>query len=483
MAESKSYSVTQYCTSIQKLLKQRVPEIWVHGVISQLNIRGRVVYLQMAEYKEDDSRPVSTLSLMMFTSDFEAMNTRLSKEVQPFRLEVDLKVSLLLEADFYVPSGKFQARIKDIDPNFTLGELAVTRKKILEMLKGKGLFDKNREHVLSITPLKLGLITAEGSAAHNDFMEIINQSDYAFDIQVVSAKMQGTETEPTVLKALRKLAKQDLDVVCICRGGGSKTDLVYFDSEALCVEIANYPMPVLTGIGHQIDTSLVDLVAWDNKITPTACARFLVEQLDAQWQKLVEIKRELRYSWEVILQSQSDAIYTVGKGILTRAPQLVTLEREKIKRHTIGLQRGPIKLITHHQINFESVRSNLHHTWNNFYQTTLASLKGLGVSLTHQVDNRIKEEQRAIIGHKSDVTRRWDRERDIRQQDLKGKGALLRSLDPKRTLERGYSISKIEKKDGKSALAHFSGLSEGDILVTEFKDGAVFSKITGKGVS
>ncbi len=482
MPEVKSYSVSQYCTSIQKLVKQRVPDIWVHGVISQLNIRGRVVYLQIAEYKENDSRPVSNLSIMMFTSEYEAMNARLAQEVQPFNLEVDLKVSLLLEADFYVPSGKFQARIKDIDPNFTLGEMAVTRKKILALLHQKGLIDKNREHDLSPIPLKVGLITAEGSAALNDFLEVINLSGYDFEILVESAKMQGPETESTVLKALKKLSKKDLDVVCICRGGGSKTDLVYFDSEALCIAIAEYPMPVITGIGHQIDTSLVDMVAWDNKITPTACARFLVEMLDIQWALICERKEQLRRSWEYILQAQNEAIYSVGYSILNRAPQLVALEREKLKRHTTGLIRGPQKLLTQHQILFESVKSALKENWGRFYQTELAQLKSTITKLHYGATDQLKENSARVATKIAEIKQRWRSEVEMQQNDLKNRGQLIRSLDPKRALERGYSISKIKKADGTASLADFSQLHDGDILVTEFKDGAVFSKITGKEV-
>lgn len=137
----------------------------------------------------------------------------------------------------------------------------------------------NRELPLPLLPLGIGLITSETSAAYNDFVSTIKASGYAFKITTISAKMQGQNTENDIIEALGKLREMDdLDVVCIIRGGGAKTDLVFFDSYALCRAAALFPLPVITGIGHEIDESLLDKVAHTHSITPTDCANFFDRQ-------------------------------------------------------------------------------------------------------------------------------------------------------------------------------------------------------------
>jgi exodeoxyribonuclease VII large subunit len=234
-----------------------------------------------------------------------------------------LRIKVLIEADYYIPQGKFQGKIIDIDESFTVGEIAITRTKIWERLVSENLSRLNAQLPMPLLPLNIGLVTSESSAAYKDFVSTIKASGFAFSIKTIPAKMQGQNTEADIIEALGKLREcEDLDVVCIIRGGGAKTDLVFFDSYALCRAAALFPLPVLTGIGHEIDESLLDRVAHTRLITPTDCARFLVERVYTAWQRLQTMCYELGgLAWHF------------------------TKEKERLDRSVLGLKRGVQKIL------------------------------------------------------------------------------------------------------------------------------------------
>jgi exodeoxyribonuclease VII large subunit len=255
-AVKKAYTVSLYNRGVERLLKKHAKSVWVEGVITQLQVRGKAAYLTLGEFAEDDAKPKAVLDVMLWAWQLEDYNARFAQLPTPFALRPDLKVSLLLEPNFYVPTGRFQPKVLDVDEAFTLGELSLTRRKILEKLQKEGLLDKNKKLALAEVPLRIGLITAPGSAAFKDFTTVLLQSGFSFQILLASARMQGAATESTVTEAFAALAKHSLDCICLVRGGGAKTDLVFFDSENICRAIAACPVPVLTGIGHEIDRSL-----------------------------------------------------------------------------------------------------------------------------------------------------------------------------------------------------------------------------------
>ncbi len=444
-ASLKAFSISQYNTSIKRLLKGQVPKIWVRGVITQLNVRGRICYITLGEFLEGNPSPVSVLQVYLWSSEFETYNLRFATLANPFSLRVELKICAQLEADYYVPSGKFQAKILAIDENFTLGELVQTRQKILKALMAEGLLQKNKALIFSPRPLRIGLITAPNSAAYNDFTSVLIRSGFSFQIFFHPAKMQGSETESDLVAALGRLSKKKLDVIAIIRGGGSKTDLVYFDSEAICRAIANAPVPVLTGIGHEIDNSLADLVAFSNLITPTDCAKFLEMRLQTAMQTLFDAYMKIKESWRSLFQestyqlreasatlnsvwdNQGNAEKTrcihLAKNLIRLSHSLLQIQKEQLRRNQTGLMRGPGKIIELQRALFGNRAEALSHHWSRARQRTQSQLSQQYLKLRLGVQERVRREQGTI--------------------PLKEK--LLNAVDPAKMLARGYIILKSEK--------------------------------------
>jgi exodeoxyribonuclease VII large subunit len=339
-----SYSLSNYLLSVQRFVRNQIPQVWVYGTVTGLQEKGKMVYITLAEYEDDSVLPKASLGTVMYASQYTALCSRLNELPLPFQIKKDLKIKVLLEAEFYIPYGKFQCKILDMDTAFTVGEIAITRAKIWERLVKENLHRLNGELPMPLLPLSIGLITSETSAAYNDFVSTIKASGYAFKITTVPAKMQGQNTENDIIEALGKLREyKDLDIVCIIRGGGAKTELVFFDSYALCRAAALFPLPVLTGIGHEIDESLLDKVAHTHLITPTDCAKFLIARVDLAWQRLQTLFFEFEGLMQIFAREHDKVNY---KALLLSniCNKRFIQEKEKLSRNALGLQRGVPKI-------------------------------------------------------------------------------------------------------------------------------------------
>lgn len=422
----KTFPVSKYLSAVKKLVTTQIPPVWVNGVITQITERGRMVYLCVAEFAEGDVRPVAKLDLYMFAGEFSQMQSRLANLPIPFTLREEIKVNLLIEADFYVGGGKFQCRVKNIDPNFTVGELAKTRQAILQKLEREGLLEKNKRTPFAALPLKVGLVTGESTAAYKDFTTTLAGSGFPFEVVARFARMQGNETETTVLEALGNLrAMDDLDVVCIVRGGGAKTDLNYFDSEALCRAIANFPCPVLTGIGHQIDESLSDKVAYASCITPTDCAKFLIARAESAKRALAETILKIATAAQTSLASAKERLHRAESGISVVFGKRLAAEDQKLFSIARNLISGPGRI-------FRSEREKLDR-----------NLEGLKFGAQKIV---------ALANAKFEIV-----------------AEKVRANDPKRILSRGFSYAT---RNGKAVMAA-SEIKSGDELSLHFADGDV----------
>ncbi len=490
------YSITQYNRSVERLLKTQVPRIWVKGVITQLNVRGRMAYLTLGEFAEGDARPKAVLELTLWASELEAHNLKFSRLPTPLLLRVELKVAVQVEANFYVPSGRFQPRITAIDENFTLGELSLTRQKTLERLAQEGLLKKNKALVLSPWPLRIGLITAPGSAAYQDFTTVLLKSGFSFQIFFAGAKMQGDATESSVLEGLKILSQKNLDVICLVRGGGAKTDLVYFDSEKICRGIALCPMPVLTGIGHEIDNSLADLVAYADKITPTDCAKFLESRLLEFYATLSQRaanlsdhwKLELQEAWHILAQ-RAEVVKNQWQGrrsmeelrsqerlrlLSQQTRQILQSENRKLALNFTGLMRGPEKILQLESLRFKNRLQGLAHNWSRLYSFQNQYLKSSSLRLKEGANGRLSAATSVLQPWSRMVKTWWKQGSRNTKESLALKTKLIKAADPARMLMLGFSIMR---NSSGSIVTRAENVKAGDLLIHQMQDGQLESKV------
>jgi exodeoxyribonuclease VII large subunit len=275
--QEETLTVGQVTTRLTRAVAAAFPaEVWVRGEVQGLrpaNASGHV-YLTLCEKAR--GRDTATVSVALFRQSRARIDRALA-EHPGFRLANGLEVRVRGRVQYAY--GRVQLVLSEIDPVHTLGRLAAERDRTLAALRAEGLLDRNAALALPFAPLRLALVTSDGSAACHDVLHELEGSGLGFAVRVVDARVQGQGAEASVLAALTRALAARPDVVLVVRGGGSRTDLATFDRERIARAIASAPVPVLTGIGHETDISVADAVAHTAFKTPTACAAAVVERL------------------------------------------------------------------------------------------------------------------------------------------------------------------------------------------------------------
>jgi len=276
-ADEPTFTVAELNADIGAVLGRAFPdELWVRGEIANLSrpASGHV-YFDLVEGE-------CGLAVTLWASDRQVVNAVLRRSGGAVRMTDGTEVRIRVRVSWFARGGQVSLRMLSIDTAYTLGRLAEARELLLMKLKSEGLLARQPALRMAPVPLRVGLVTSDNSAAAHDFLRTLETSPYAWDVVLVDARVQGVDAEASVLTALDRIKTHGVDVVCVVRGGGARTDLAVFDSEAIARAIALYPLPVFTGIGHEVDTTVADLVAPRRCLTPTACAGALVDRV-AEW--------------------------------------------------------------------------------------------------------------------------------------------------------------------------------------------------------
>ena len=334
--EARTLSVSQFLDIVKGVLSQAFEGgLWIQGEIEGFNGRGKHTYFTIVER---ESGKKAAVSIAIFEYQMRHIKPLLTKH----RLELadGIKVRLYGTPDIYVDRGSFSFKVTNIDPRFTLGDLAGQRDEIVQRLKTRGLYVANKLVPLPVAPLRIALITSIGSAAHADALHELEASGIGFEVFVHDVRVQGAEAVPTVVAAIEQAgARNDIDVVMLVRGGGSKTDLLAFDSEEIAAAIGMCPLPVFTGIGHEVDTSIADEVAHRAYKTPTACAagvvqlvQEFVQSTEDAWSQISLTASELLSDAERSLNETAQAVKSAVVLALNESAHALRAAADRVRR-------------------------------------------------------------------------------------------------------------------------------------------------------
>ena len=417
-----TYSVSELAASVGRTISRAFPdEIWVQGEIRDLSraASGHVYFTLLDPEAAGNSGAV--LPVTLFSSDKVAVNRVLARS-GAVRMTDGVAVRIRGRLSHYAPRGVVQLRMTWIDTDFTLGKLAAERERLVQSLRARGLLDRNPALPLPLVPLRVGLVTSAGSAAHADFLDELARSGYAWRVLLADSRVQGPDAAPDLIRALAALGNRDLDVIAVVRGGGATTDLAVFDSEEVAVAIAFCPIPVVTGIGHETDVSVADLAARNFK-TPTACAAGLVAAVAhfvGHIDQLAAATRRAVNSRLAVAAADLDHV----SARLSRAA-LGATERASVGVAEAGrrISRGSRRRLARAADSLTALGSRL----------VRGSSRQLATSGTH-ID-RLQDS--ALVVARRLTSRAEDR--------LVGAEQRLALLDPGRLLARGWSITRTEE--------------------------------------
>ncbi len=351
----KTYSLYELNEFVRRVVALNFNEsIWLTAEIGQINESRGHRFLSLLEKEGEDI--VAEMSAVIWASDFRRIKRVLGEHTEGV-LSNGAEVRLRGRLDFHERYGlKFV--IEDVDPTFTLGKMELERQELMAKLEAEGLFKLNAQQPLPSVLQRLAVISSETAAGWEDFRSHIDENNYGydFDIQFYAAAMQGIFVEKEVMRQLKAIEARlaDFDAVVIIRGGGAKLDLAAFDGGELCRTIAYFPLPVLTGIGHEIDTTVADLVAHTALKTPTAVADFLINHNATFESQVLEFGNSLRFYAQNRLNTEGGYLAQAESMLTFPSQFMLRNQHQKLDELSRRLAVAPTHILTYEKIKIDN---------------------------------------------------------------------------------------------------------------------------------
>lgn len=429
-----AYSLLELNNRVKHVLQQAIPDTcWIRAEMSDVrcNASSGHCYLEFIEKHPVSGQLVARARGSIWAKTFRMLKPYFEMETGQL-FASGLKVLVKVSVEFHELYG-YSLTVLDIDPAYTVGDLIRKRQEIIRQLKEEGVFFLNKELSFPTLPKRIAVITSPTAAGYEDFLNQLtnNKAGYPFYTRLFPALMQGERTEESVIAALDRVFQQMeyFDVVVIIRGGGATSDLSSFDSYLLAANCAQFPLPVITGIGHERDDTVLDLVAHTRMKTPTAVAEFLIARMDRAAEELNGLQQAISLSATDRLAKQQALLQLLGSRLPVLA--LNQIERNRMLLQRIGNQ-------------FPIVATTLLSKKRNRLDT-------LSVHFRNQVEGVLMEQRRWI---------------ELTEQFVK-------MASPDYLLKRGYSLTLRNGKIVKQA----EELEQGDELTVRFADGEVQAQV------
>ena len=312
----KQYTLSELCQAIEQVLQFELGETyWVRAEIASLTERGHC-YMELVE-KAKNNTVAAKVRATCWQQVYHLLSAYFATETGQ-TLSVGMQVLLQVEVSFHSVYG-LSLNVVGIDPTFTLGDLARQRQLTIQRLQEDGVMDLQRALTIPSLPRRIAVISAADAAGYGDFCHqlLSNSSGFLFRTQLFPAVMQGDQSPASIIAALEQIAYQveQYDVVVIVRGGGATTDLRNFDDYSLAFHCANFPLPIIAGIGHTRDVSVVDMVVHTSVKTPTAAAEWLITAMQKQADRLAELQLRLQRIAQHAIRKQQNQLNTLWQSL------------------------------------------------------------------------------------------------------------------------------------------------------------------------
>ena len=312
----KQYTLSELCQAIEQVLQFELGDTyWVRAEIASLTERGHC-YMELVE-KAKNNTVAAKLRATCWQQVYHLLSAYFATETGQ-TLFVGMQVLLQVEVSFHSVYG-LSLNVVGIDPTFTLGDLARQRQLTIQRLQEDGVMDLQRALTIPSLPRRIAVISAADAAGYGDFCHqlLSDNSGFLFRTQLFPAVMQGDQSPASIIAALEQIAYQveQYDVVVIVRGGGATTDLRNFDDYSLAFHCANFPLPIIAGIGHTRDVSVVDMVVHTSVKTPTAAAEWLITAMQEQADRLAELQLRLQRIAQHAIRKQQNQLDNLWQSL------------------------------------------------------------------------------------------------------------------------------------------------------------------------
>lgn len=458
MNQPRSYTLSQFASMVGNAVRRDplLQGTWVLAELSDFRVgAGGHCYMELIE-KDSRGTTIAKMRANMWANTAAAVMPRFQAATGR-NLASGLKVMMYGSATYH-PNFGFSFSIADIDPSFTMGDLERLRREILMRLHKEGVLTRNKELPVPIAPQRIAVISSATAAGYGDFINHLNSSaeKFVFYPVLIPALMQGDKTASSVLEALDYIEScVDLwDVVVIIRGGGSTTDLNGFDDYELARRVATFSIPVVVGIGHERDRTVLDDIAAVRCKTPTAVAGWLTDSLREAWNKAALLTEKVLGDAAEIVKAEYGRFMNLEALVPVMVQKRVADHRLRLADIAAAIPGNAARILA-------SARSKL--------DTTLQL-----IPMT--VANRTNVERTHLDYIEQNIQREIVSKIEKESRHLESIGSVVSAIDPASTLRRGFSITRI---DGK-AVTSASEVAEGAVVETTLMQGVIKSRVIGE---
>ncbi len=454
MQEQKTFTLLQVANSIRKTLSERYQStFWVRAEMNKLNYYKHSGHCYPELVEKENGKIIAQMNGILWKTDFlNANNKFLAQLKEP--LKDGIKILFLAKITFD-PAHGMALQILDIDPAFTMGDLEREKQETIAKLRSEGIFDKNKSLSFPVLPQRIAIISVETSKGYADFLNVItdNQWNYKFFHMLFPSVLQGEKAVDGIISQLRQIKRiaAHFDVVAIIRGGGGDVGLSCYNSYRLAKEIVNFPLPVITGIGHATNETVAEIVSHLNAITPTKLADYLTQRF---------------HNYSVPVQRAEEVLKTIiRKKIFDEKLEL----RNEVRHFRSSTQRMLIENKSGLHASSASLMRQSQFRFRNENATLISLQTSVGKTSTSLLDRRQSEIIQGQIVLNKDL-RSIFRTHAIRLENAERN---IANMSPQNVLKRGFSITLHNGR----AITDATMVKAGDELETMLQNGSIITEV------
>ncbi len=456
MSENSAISLFQLTNKIKETLHSSFDDTyWIVAEISEMReVRNGHCYLELIEKDENTEQIIAKVRANIWAYTYRMLKPYFESTTGQ-SLVAGIKIMTRVSVDYQQVYG-ISLNIRDIDPAYTLGDMAQKKQAILNQLAEEGVIDMNKELPTPLVPQKIAIISSPTAAGYEDFMNQLNDNSFGFKFytQLFPAIMQGENTEKSVIQALDNIYQYEdfFDVVVIIRGGGSSSDLMAFDNYWIAYNIAQFPLPVFSGIGHERDECVVDFVAHTRLKTPTAVAEHIIE-LTADFNNQLNLcHQQLVMSTQRLLNESQNKYNHLNSQFKPIVRNALLQEKNRLNNLSHLITSNTRRFIENHQ-----------------YRTTEKQHL-----LSMAVKSTLKHNEQKLTELPQKLTKSVERLFNKQKVRLEKLETTQRLVDPIHILKKGYSITYANG----ALLTSKNQVKKGDVITTHLADGDIHAEVT-----
>jgi exodeoxyribonuclease VII large subunit len=421
MIERQIFTLQQVASSIRKTIEQRYSQsYWVKAEMHKLN-RFPSGHAFPELVQKEGEKIIAQLSGSIWKQQLERINQRFISVVKE-PLKDGLSLLLLVKINFSETYG-LSLQILDIDPSFSLGELQKQRDETLKKLNEMGILTKNQQQKFPLIPKRIAVISADSSKGLSDFMDVLNNNDegYQFFTYLFPAYLQGDIAVDSIIQTLHKIerVKYHFDIVVIVRGGGAEVSMTCYNHFELCKAIAEFPLPVLTGIGHSTNLTVAEMISFRNAITPTKLAEFLIQTYREFDQQIKDLQTQLFSISRNNLQLASNDFESILRVFKTVANSFVDQANMLLENQKNRLSRSSLQIFEKQESQLNQIRVSFGYLAKSNLNKQESQLNEQRLQLSQQIHRKFERSEKEI--HFLENT--------------------VKMLDPFQVLKRGFSMT------------------------------------------